>query len=70
MSAATREMKDTYLSSIYLHKKRTFGVQLMSIVVLYHGRGGGVWGVGVWDRNPPVGSAALFCPCSDAPFFR
>ena len=66
-----------YPASIYLHKKKdiwgsTYVHCLLHVVanianvVLYSGLGvirGG-------DRNPPSRSAALFCPCSDAPFFR
>ena len=66
-----------YPTSIYLHKKRTYGDQLMSIAVLYHGRGGGAGdggdgccSIGIRDRNPPSRSTTPFCPCSDASFFR
>ena len=68
-----------YPTSIYLHKKKdiwgsTYVHCLLHVVanvanmVLYNGLGG--IRVGVGDRNPPIGSAALFCPCSDAPFLR
>jgi hypothetical protein len=67
-----------YPVSLHLHKKKdlrgsTYVHCLLHVVanianlVLYSG-GGGVGGVR--NRNPPSGSAAPFCPTSDAPFFR
>jgi hypothetical protein len=61
-----------YPASIYLYKKKdlwrsTYVHCLLHIVgnianmVLYSGLGG---------RNPPSGSTAPFCPCSDSPFLR
>lgn len=69
-----------YPVSIYLYKKKdiwgsTFVHCLLHIVanianmVLYYGVGVG-GGDGISNRNPPCRSAAAFCPCSDAPFFR
>jgi hypothetical protein len=68
-----------YPVSVYLYKKKdiwgsTYVHCLLHVVanianvVLYNGLGGIRGGGGDRDRNPPSGSAAPFCPCSDAPF--
>jgi len=67
-----------YPVSVYLYKKKdlwgsTYVHCLLHVVanianvLLYSG---GCCRVGVGDGNPPSRSAAPFCPCSDAPFFR
>ena len=71
-----------YPVSVYLYKKKdlwgsTYVHCLLHVVanianvLLYSGGCNSVGdGDGVWDGNPPSGSAAPFSPCSDAPFFR
>ena len=66
-----------YPVSVYLYKKKdlwrsTYVHCLLHVVanvanvLLYSG----LSGIRGGDRNPPIGSAAPFCPCSDAPFLR
>lgn len=64
--------KNDLLGSTYVHCLLHLAANVAN-VLLYSGGcnsvGVGV-GVGVGDWNPPFGSTAPFCPCSDAPFFR
>jgi len=57
MWVATRKMETIY---IYLFSSLCWG----------GGGGDGGGGDGISNWNPPSRSAAAFCPCSDAPFFR
>ena len=62
--------KNDLLGSTYVHCLLHLAANVANILLYSGGCSSVGVGVGVGDRNPPFGSAAPFCPCSDAPFFR
>ena len=64
--------KNDLLGSTYVHCLLHLAANVANVLLYSGGCSSGCSSVGVggWNMNPPSGSAAPFCPCSDAPFFR